>query len=108
MVKLDGHVDLWIDDEGLYRKDQVFFSLGDDPRRQLIAGRALVLGRDDWETTEAPSYITVEHLNDVIHWYGDAHEAEAAIGLGLVERPYSAINGEVIWQWSPDQVDGWI
>lgn len=64
---------IYVDDEGLYVKDQKFFKLKGYP--QPLAGRGLVLGStDDGDSTDCVS--TVEDIQDIVEWCADGTTVE--------------------------------
>lgn len=97
-----GHgYDLIVDDEGLFKKDQKFFLLSGSTT--ILAGKCLLTCTDkDGDTTGVPEGLTPEHFATHINWVGDVNSLERLIVLGRIQRPQTAINGEVVWQWSPE------
>lgn len=61
-----GRDSIFLDDEGLYAKDQRYFLLAGYP--QPLAGRGLVLGCDDEGETVAPQKVTLDELHGLIAW----------------------------------------
>ena len=53
VIRVAEGVDIWIDDNGLGKPDQAYWSFKSDDAQSHIAGKALVLGHDgDGNTTE--------------------------------------------------------
>jgi hypothetical protein len=66
-----------------------FFSIG----QQLYAGNAVLYAADaTGETMDL-------ELNLPVMFYRSSKEAETAIQRGDIQRPQTAVNGKVIWQW---------
>ena len=64
---------LYVDDEGLYVKNQRFFNLKGYP--QPLAGRGLVLGYTlDGDSTD--SSLTVSQVQDMVSWYPEGLTVE--------------------------------
>jgi hypothetical protein len=65
---------------------------------RLIAGNAVLYAYDDsGETVDFTEGDIVRHIT----FFGDAVAVESAIDDGILVRPQTAVNGEVLWQW-PD------
>jgi hypothetical protein len=94
-----GDVDMIVDDEGLLADNIHTFTF--KGLKSPFAGNSLVVGHDDeGNTTALPAYVTADLVQSRIVWLGDASGLERNIGLGLIDRPETRINGELIWQWS--------
>jgi hypothetical protein len=67
-----------------------YFSIGSS----LYEGGAILFAADHMgETVSYPA------TKPPVQFYRSGEEVEAAIQRREINRPYSAINGEVIWQW---------
>lgn len=105
-------LDLVVDDEGLYVPDQRFFCAtsmdGLLVCPPIYAGRAILVCTDmrTGETMDFPESSLVI-MQDVIskgyliRWLGDSNSVEKMINQGLLPRPQTSVNGEVVWQWTP-------
>jgi hypothetical protein len=69
-------------------KDGFYFSIGS----QLFCGSAVLYAFDDTGEVDMESY-------PPIMFYKSYREVEAAIQRREIRRPYTAVNGEVLWQW---------
>jgi hypothetical protein len=79
-------IDMWVDDEGLLRSGQAFFSIAGI--NELMAGKALLLGNNNQgESIGLPDYVEIKDLNRMVQWHGGAESAEMCIKLGLVTWP---------------------
>ena len=77
---------------GLLEGEGPYFALGG----QLFAGEAVLYAYDEaGETIDFPDVQLVPPL-----WLATKADVEAAIKDRTVQRPYSAVNREIIWQWS--------
>jgi len=65
VVRLDDGDAIYIDDEGLYTKEDMFL-YGDYP--QPLAGRGLVLGTDEEGETIAPK-ISIDTVRQQVRWW---------------------------------------
>jgi hypothetical protein len=72
---------------------QHYFSVGN----RLVAGAAVLYGFN-----EAGETVDLGSMPEVV-FYRDAHEVEAAIRNGQIERPQIVVNKNVLWRW-PDPV----
>lgn len=67
VVTFNKHLDgVFVDDEGLFKPDQAFFSIADYP--QPLAGRGLVLGCDEEGASVAPT-VTLEELEELVTFH---------------------------------------
>ena len=81
-------------EHGLLQEDAIhYFAIG----KQLFAGRAIVFAYD--EAGETVSLSTHLLTSFPIRFFMNMKEVEGAIATREIDRPYAAINGEVIWQW---------
>jgi hypothetical protein len=89
---------IWVYELGLRQpKVDKYFALG----RQLFNGSAVIYAFDAEGETSNVTKPFAEHLQSHhISWYDSIEVIEHAIGLGLIDRPQSAINGEVFWEWN--------
>lgn len=102
--RLGSNVVAFVDEMGLYRKDQRYWLFDKPGGRVLMAGKALILSMGfDGETLELDPRATLALTRQYVRWLGNAETAEAAIVAGAVGRPEIAVNGHVIWQWSPGE-----
>lgn len=91
-----------VDDLGLYRKDQRYWYFDLPGGKALMAGKAIILSRDfEGEIVGLDPRAGLDFTQSIVRWAGDAAMAEEAIVAGLVNRPTVAVNGDVIWAWSP-------
>lgn len=64
--------------------------------RQLYAGDAILYGVDQaGETIDMPPRLPIA----APLWLDTKEDVERAIRKGLVDRPQTAVNGAVLWQW---------
>jgi len=61
VVRIDETDSIYVDDEGLYVEDQLFFEYGGDEQAARLAGNGLILGVDDEGNSISPN-ITVEEV----------------------------------------------
>jgi len=61
VVRIDEVDSIYIDDEGLYVEDQLFFEFGGDAQSVRLAGNGLILGVDDQGYSTSPK-ITLEEV----------------------------------------------
>lgn len=61
VVRIDETDSIYIDDEGLYVEDQLFFEFGGDAQSVRLAGNGLILGVDDEGNSISPE-ITLEEV----------------------------------------------
>jgi hypothetical protein len=73
--------------------DQHYFAIG----RQLIAGNAVLYGVDEAGESVDLMGSTIPD----VRWFLGENDVEAAIEAGEIDRPQTAVNGCVMWQW-PD------
>lgn len=66
---------LYVDDEGLYVENQMFFKIAGFP--QPLAGRGILLGTDD-EGDSISCESTVEGIKALVEWCGEGVDAEAS------------------------------
>jgi len=105
----EGVITLLIDEEGLFRANQHFFTfMGSD---RPLAGRCLMLldNENSREFVSLPDmFCKPQILYSRIAWLGDPDGLERNIALGLVERPCTKMGGfgapmETIWEWHPSE-----
>ena len=89
---------IWVYEWGLMEpKTDHYFSF----ERQLYNGPAVVYSFDAEGNTTNISQGLLDHIKDYhLTWLDSAQEAEALIQAGKVNRPQTAINGEVVWEWT--------
>ncbi len=81
---------------GLLQGDGPYFALDG----QLYAGDAILFAFDAiGETIDMPPRVPIS----MPIWLDTREDVELAIAAGRVERPQSAVNGEVVWQWGGSQ-----
>jgi hypothetical protein len=101
---LGSRVYAYIDDRGLYRKGQSYWYFDMPGGRVLMAGKALIMSVDHTgEAVDLDFRASVDDTRQIIRWVGKAREAEAEIVAGKVPRPSVTVNGQTVWEWSPDQ-----
>lgn len=101
VVSIMPEVDLIVDDEGLTEPNQRFFTFVGS--KGLLSGKAILTGTNsDGETISLDPRVTIGDLQTRVIWLGDAVNVERNIALGLMNRPQTRINGEVVWQWSAE------
>jgi len=61
VVRIDEVDSIYIDDEGLYVEDQLFFEYGGDVHAVRVAGNGLILGVDDEGNSTSPT-VTLEEV----------------------------------------------
>ena len=104
IARLGSNVVAFVDDMGLYRKDQRFWFFDMQGGRKLMAGKALLLSTDfEGETIELDPRATLELTRAFVRFIGNGDAAEVAIVAGAVKRPETTINSKVTWQWSPSE-----
>ena len=102
--RLGSNVVAFVDEMGLYRKDQRYWHFDMPGGRVLMAGKALLLSMNPaGETIELDPRATVELTRHYVQFIGDKNHAEVFIKEGIVGRPEITVNGEVVWQWTPDE-----
>lgn len=65
VLRLDGVNGIYVDDEGLFVEDQLFFTYHGDNHSQTLAGNGLVLGVNGGGETISPT-ITVEEVREAV------------------------------------------
>ena len=65
VVRIDNTNGIYVDDEGLFVEDQLFFTYHGDTYSQTLAGNGLILGVDSEGNSIAPT-ITVEEVEEAI------------------------------------------
>lgn len=79
---------------GLMEGNGPYFSLNE----QLFSGDAILFAFDEaGETIDIPEGLL---LMLSPHWFPDKAEVELGIAAGIVRRPETSVNGEVMWSWS--------
>ena len=77
VVRFGNGVDGWLDDEGLFKDPQAFFTIGAYP--QPLAGKVLLCSHDEeGNTMPAHDWLTVERVFENIEWHGE---------LSMEDRP---------------------
>lgn len=113
---------MFVDDEGLFKNDQRFFSLAIMPTTPF-AGKSFIIkeNKEGNLTSMTPSLIS--NVKMITRWLGDANGLEEAIKMGSIERPYSAFGTFDIkedgfdgitkpkdmkktWEWHPPHKEG--
>lgn len=95
---LGARIFIVVDEFGLLKPpaEQAFFSLGG----QLYANKAIVYATDEaGETVDFP-LDKLPRLREVAAFWESVADIEAAIADGLLQRPQTSINGEVVWEWN--------
>jgi len=99
IVSFGSMTDMVIDDEGLLKDNQRYFTF--QGLNSLFCGKALLVGHDqEGDTVSLDMAISRELVQSRTLWLGSASNTEKSITLGLIDRPCTKINGEVIWEWS--------
>ena len=65
VVNIDGVNSIYIDDEGLFVEDQLYFEYSGGTHRVQLAGNGLILGLNDEGDTVEPT-LTVEHVKSKV------------------------------------------
>ena len=87
-VELDDRDALYVDDEGLFRENQEYFSIGNYP--QPLAGRGLILGTDPEGASVTPK-VSIGKVQAAVRWltpqevverYRDAQDRAHAAAKG--------------------------
>tara|TARA_R100001594_G_scaffold80379_1_gene114892 strand:+ start:1119 stop:1454 length:336 start_codon:yes stop_codon:yes gene_type:complete len=65
VVRIDNINGIYVDDEGLFVEDQLFFTYHGDTYSQTLAGNGLILGVDSEGNSIAPT-ITLEEVEEAI------------------------------------------
>ena len=65
VLRLDGVNGIYVDDEGLFVEDQLFFTYHGDNYSHTLAGNGLVLGVNGGGETISPT-ITVEEVSEAV------------------------------------------
>ena len=65
VLRLDGVNGIYVDDEGLFVEDQLFFTYHGDTYSQTLAGNGLILGVDSEGNSIAPT-LTIEEVQEAI------------------------------------------
>jgi hypothetical protein len=76
------------------KEEGKYFSIG----TQLFQGGIILYAAD-----EAGNTIDLE-AKPPVNFYRDAEQVEHAIAKGEINRPFMAVNGEVIWQWPQPRI----
>lgn len=81
---------------GLFADEEIgYFSIGG----RLFAGSAVIFNTDNEGDT-----IDLDKMPPVSFFGRSALSVERAIRDGRVSRPQTAVNGAVLWQWSPTTI----
>lgn len=92
-----------VDDLGLYRPGQRYWFFNLPGGLVMMAGKALLVSMaPDGELDGLTHKATLDYTRSIVAWLGDRHGAEQAILSGRVKRPEIAVNGNVVWQWTPE------
>ena len=67
VLRLDGVNGIYVDDEGLFVEDQLFFTYHGDNYSQTLGGNGLILGVDSEGNSISPT-ITVEEVEEAIEF----------------------------------------
>ena len=67
VVDIDGTNDIYVDDEGLFKPNQLYFEYSGTERTIQLAGNGLILGVDDEGESISPT-ISVEEVKDSVHF----------------------------------------
>ena len=67
VLRLDGVNCIYVDDEGLFVEDQLFFTYHGDNYSQTLGGNGLILGVDSEGNSISPT-ITVEEVEEAIEF----------------------------------------
>lgn len=102
-----GRVTMYVDDEGLFKTDQKFFTLWNNGHTGVLyAGKAVITSTDEeGDTVELHADVTVDRVEKLVAFLGDEVNARAAIGVGRVGQPKTVIHtekspeGDEIWRW---------
>lgn len=65
VLRLDGVNGIYVDDEGLFVEDQLFFTYHGDNYSHTLAGNGLVLGVDSEGNSISPT-VTVEEVREAV------------------------------------------
>jgi len=65
VVRIDNTNGIYVDDEGLFVEDQLFFTYHGDTYSQTLAGNGLILGVDSEGNSVSPT-ITVKEVEEAI------------------------------------------
>jgi len=65
VVRIDNTNGIYVDDEGLFVEDQLFFTYHGDTYSQTLAGNGLILGVDSGGNSIAPT-LTIEEVQEAI------------------------------------------
>ena len=65
VVRIDNTNGIYVDDEGLFVEDQLFFTYHGDTYSQTLAGNGLILGVDSEGNSIAPT-LTIEEVQEAI------------------------------------------
>ena len=65
VLRLDGVNGIYVDDEGLFVEDQLFFTYHGDNYSQTLAGNGLILGVDSEGNSISPT-LTVEEVQEAV------------------------------------------
>ena len=68
-VRLTIENDMYVDDEGLMRNNQMYFTMND----RVYAGKALLLAHDDEGETTATTF-TLQEAEDMVEWLPEGHK----------------------------------
>ena len=94
----------FVDDQGLCRKGQRFWHFDHPGGGVLMAGRCLIMSVDEeGETVGLDIRATLAHTKRYVEFLGNGEEAEGQILAGLLKRPNITLNGDIIWEWSPEK-----
>ena len=63
--------DMYIDDEGLFKNNQMYFTMND----RVYAGKGLLLSHDDEGESVATTF-TLQEVKDMIEWLPEGHKEE--------------------------------
>jgi hypothetical protein len=105
---------MWVEDEGLKRAEQRFFTLtGDNTftrnHRPLYAGRGIIVEEADGESFGLGGAFDPLGIRILVgqsaSFLGAASAVEHSIAAGLIDRPETVLHGgdgsvEVLWRWS--------
>lgn len=67
--------------------------------KQLLNGPAVIYRETEGTNADCSSSV-LSALTNHVEWLGTETDVEKAISEGRVNRPNSAINGQVYWEWN--------
>tara|TARA_R100000231_G_scaffold78079_1_gene60465 strand:+ start:328 stop:657 length:330 start_codon:yes stop_codon:yes gene_type:complete len=73
VVRIDEVDSIYVDDEGLFVEDQLFFEFGGDAQAVRLAGNGLILGVDDEGNSTSPN-ITLEEVKGKVGFLPNGYQ----------------------------------